>query len=343
MGGEGGVGGWAEAGSEHTQDGPGGNGGPGGNAVGGAFCGSGGSLLAWNITAAGNSVSGGLPGAGGPGGAAFGTTTGAPGTNGTPGVGEGDSIGTLGGTVTLKNSIISASFFLDTNIFGPLVDAGYNLDAEYQKVLTNPTSLTRGGAGLAPFGNYGGPTLTMALFPLSPAIDAADPNDFPATDQRGVPRPFGPAPDIGAVENTNTVTISGTITGLQAGDNATVISGGQSTVTALHGGYSIQIDEVTSVISPSNVNYIFMPPFQIVSLESNQTDVNFQAYLLNTVTLALGSDNTLNLTFAQPNYQSFRIEVSTNLSSWTPISSNNSSISFPITNGASSFFRVVSP
>ncbi|MBP0006747.1 MAG: DNRLRE domain-containing protein [Cyanobacteria bacterium SBC] len=34
----------------------------------------------------------------------------------------------------------------------------------------------------------------------SPAIDAANPNDFPATDQRGVPRPQGSGPDIGAYE-----------------------------------------------------------------------------------------------------------------------------------------------
>jgi hypothetical protein len=48
----------------------------------------------------------------------------------------------------------------------------------------------------------GGPTLTMLPQFGSPAIDAADPNseDGLTTDQRGLARVVGPAPDIGAVE-----------------------------------------------------------------------------------------------------------------------------------------------
>ena len=51
---------------------------------------------------------------------------------------------------------------------------------------------------LAPLGNYGGPTQTMALLPGSPAIDAGSPN-APSTDQRGMSR-VG-TPDIGAFES----------------------------------------------------------------------------------------------------------------------------------------------
>jgi hypothetical protein len=40
----------------------------------------------------------------------------------------------------------------------------------------------------------------MALLPGSPAIDAADTVAAPAVDQRGAPRPVGPAADIGAYE-----------------------------------------------------------------------------------------------------------------------------------------------
>jgi hypothetical protein len=56
--------------------------------------------------------------------------------------------------------------------------------------------------GLAPLGNYGGPTQTMALLPGSPAIDAGN-NSFVtpgATDQRGLPRIAGGTVDIGAFE-----------------------------------------------------------------------------------------------------------------------------------------------
>jgi parallel beta helix pectate lyase-like protein len=54
---------------------------------------------------------------------------------------------------------------------------------------------------LAPLADNGGPTLTHALVPGSPAIDAAPVDaDCPATDQRGVARPQGAMCDIGAFE-----------------------------------------------------------------------------------------------------------------------------------------------
>jgi len=53
---------------------------------------------------------------------------------------------------------------------------------------------------LGPLADNGGPTLTMALLPGSPAIDAGDTSLAPATDQRGFPRPAGLAADIGAFE-----------------------------------------------------------------------------------------------------------------------------------------------
>ena len=46
----------------------------------------------------------------------------------------------------------------------------------------------------------GGFTQTMALLPGSPAIDAGDNANCPATDQRGVTRPQGSGCDIGAYE-----------------------------------------------------------------------------------------------------------------------------------------------
>ena len=55
---------------------------------------------------------------------------------------------------------------------------------------------------LAPvLADNGGDTLTHALVPGSPAVDAV-PTDCgpPVTDQRGVPRPQGAACDIGALE-----------------------------------------------------------------------------------------------------------------------------------------------
>ena len=53
---------------------------------------------------------------------------------------------------------------------------------------------------LGPLADNGGPTLTHALLAGSLAIDAGDPASAPATDQRGVTRPQGAAPDAGAYE-----------------------------------------------------------------------------------------------------------------------------------------------
>src|SRR5690606_38171707 len=46
----------------------------------------------------------------------------------------------------------------------------------------------------------GGPTLTVALVPGSPAVDAVSPAECPAVDQRDVSRPQGAACDVGALE-----------------------------------------------------------------------------------------------------------------------------------------------
>ena len=57
-----------------------------------------------------------------------------------------------------------------------------------------------GDPGLAPLGDYGGLTETMALLPGSPAIDAGTSGaGIPTTDQRGLPR-VGQV-NIGSVEN----------------------------------------------------------------------------------------------------------------------------------------------
>ena len=59
-------------------------------------------------------------------------------------------------------------------------------------------SIVGQSANLGPLRNNGGPTLTHALLPGSPAINAGD--TTLTTDQRGEPRPAGGADDIGAYE-----------------------------------------------------------------------------------------------------------------------------------------------
>jgi hypothetical protein len=84
----------------------------------------------------------------------------------------------------------------------PHESAGYNLDTGTSCAFSQPTDLTAAGPELGPLAANGGPTRTRAPRPGSPAIDhgGTPATGCPATDQRGVSRPQGPACDIGAVE-----------------------------------------------------------------------------------------------------------------------------------------------
>ena len=81
---------------------------------------------------------------------------------------------------------ITASIITDECSGSPITDGGDNLEEE-------DTCDFGSGAStdplLAPLADNGGGTLTHALLPGSPAIDAVDPIDCLFTDQRGVPRP----------------------------------------------------------------------------------------------------------------------------------------------------------
>ena len=77
---------------------------------------------------------------------------------------------------------------------------GHNLFSDTPDVALDPTDLTNTDPLLGPLADNGGPTFTQALLPGSPAIDAGAPVAGVSTDQRGISRPQGIAPDIGAFE-----------------------------------------------------------------------------------------------------------------------------------------------
>ena len=111
----------------------------------------------------------------------------------------GFQIANASGTLSLLNCIIAYS---GTNncAYGTFADLGYNICSDASASLESGSSYNDTDPQLAPLGNYGGPTLCMALLASSPAIDNADPGDFPATDQRGYWRPIGGGADTGAYE-----------------------------------------------------------------------------------------------------------------------------------------------
>jgi hypothetical protein len=93
--------------------------------------------------------------------------------------------------INLENSIVYSC--------SGITDEGFNISAGGAN-FTHASSHANTNPLLAPLANNGGPTLTMALLPGSPAIDAAEPVRGINSDQRGVPRPYGARPDIGAFE-----------------------------------------------------------------------------------------------------------------------------------------------
>jgi hypothetical protein len=112
---------------------------------------------------------------------------------------------------------------------GSFQSGGHNLFSDTPAAALDPTDLVNTDPLLGPLADNGGLTLTQALLPGSPAIDAGTAVPGVTTDQRGVPRPQGNASDIGAFElevphtgfyalsepsiaySTATVTLSGNI------------------------------------------------------------------------------------------------------------------------------------
>jgi hypothetical protein len=188
LGGQGGAGGCSFVGVWpgylYAEGASGGNGGD----ASGAIADSTGLCCLTNCTIALNSATGGDCGPGG-----LGNPDGAAGVNGAA-VG---GIFALG--CQLANSLL-ADNFPGGNFGGTNVDLGHNLSSDASCGFTNAGSLNDTDPKLGPLADNGGPTLTLALLPGSPAIDAADTAISPPTDQRGFPRPVGPAADIGAYE-----------------------------------------------------------------------------------------------------------------------------------------------
>jgi hypothetical protein len=108
------------------------------------------------------------------------------------------------GTVQLGNTILNSG----ANIFllgGTVTSHGYNLsDDDGGGFLTGPGDQINTDPLLGPLQDNGGPTLTHALLPGSPAINTGDPNFTPppSFDQRGSPfiRVFNGRIDVGAFE-----------------------------------------------------------------------------------------------------------------------------------------------
>jgi len=116
--------------------------------------------------------------------------------------GGGNGAQLIGGVSATGAFIVNTLFAANSPVAcvsGAIVDGGHNLNSDASCPFTDPTSLSNTDPLLGPLADNGGPTLTMALLPGSPAIGAGDSASAPPTDQRGFPRPSN-SPDIGAYQ-----------------------------------------------------------------------------------------------------------------------------------------------
>lgn len=119
------------------------------------------------------------------------------------------------GSGSIRNSIVANNVaFFAANCGGDtFTSAGNNIDSGTGCNFSAGGDLSDTDPLLGPLANNGGTTLTHALLPGSPAVNAADNTACAAdpiknVDQRGVLRPQGAFCDIGAVEETSSLAIA---------------------------------------------------------------------------------------------------------------------------------------
>lgn len=264
------------------------------------------------------------------------------------GTGRGGGVAGASGITQLRGSIIANSLS-GSNGFGSLTDLGYNMSSD--------ASCNFGGAGsqnsidpvLGPLGDYGGPTPTLPLLAGSPAIDAGDPANYPATDQRGHARPYGSGPDIGAFESSPPFMITGRITGPTLVDEVAVGADTNSGSTT-NGVYRLEgLAAGTYAVTPASPDYLFMPTNRMVTVGPDQVGVNFKAYHWNALSLDGVTNGMLDVIFPGTNGATYWIQDSSNLVDWTSMTTNTVGpdnfleLQIPITSDPGWFYRVVKP
>ena len=117
--------------------------------------------------------------------------------------GGGLRVGSLA-RLSLQNTLLAkntgADCELDFDSLTSFTTLGNNLATNTNCPLNGPGDKIVADAKLGPLANNGGPTMTHLPQAGSPAIDAAVMLSGITTDQRGITRPQGQQPDIGAVE-----------------------------------------------------------------------------------------------------------------------------------------------
>ena len=243
-------------------------------------------------------------------------------------VSRGGCIFSTNGTVTLHNSILSRSPS-GSNCFGIITDGGHNISSDASCNFTAPGSLNNTDPVLGPLADYGGPTPTMALLAGSPAIDAADTSSCPATDQRGITRPFGAGCDIGAFESSPPYTILGQVTGyITSPDGIQLAAGSSSNWIDGSGSFALHALSTGSyLVTPSSPDAVFVLSNRLVNLGPDAVGISFHSYRSNALSIEQIAVGAVRAVFASEAGQTFRVDVSQDGSAWSPYSTNTTETS----------------
>jgi hypothetical protein len=166
--------------------------------------------------------------------------------------------------LTLRNIVVADNTPANCNN-ALTYTGGNNLSSDTTCGFTGPGDLSSTDPLLGPLSNNGGFTETHALQFGSPAINAADAAYAPAEDQRGVPRPYGVGPDLGAYEYTPVNPIEGAygtriaITGSGFGTNKGKVTIGSVSPKILEWTNGLIRCSLAKALSPGSYNVTIQP------------------------------------------------------------------------------------
>lgn len=220
-----------------------------------------------------------------------------------------------GSTCVAANTIIAGNFFANGqspfDVNGTVHSLGNNLfgtGSALQLTGDLTTNLLNLNARLGPLADNGGPTLTHALLPDSPAINAGNSalavdenNQSLTTDQRGMgyARLIGNTVDIGAVEHNVAPTIAASTVSLAAGSSTNNVS------LALVNDIDTAADALSVTATPLSGSGVTLSGLSVASdgnvtatatTACNATEASFKLRVTDTGSLFAETTLTINVT-----------------------------------------------
>ena len=255
----------------------------------------------------------------------------------------------VAGAVVLNNSLLGPNEGYNEgypvagqNADGRAVDAGHNLSSDGTPAFTESSSVNNIDPKLGPLGYYGGFTPVYPLMAGSPAIDAADDEAAPETDQRGRTRPHGAHADIGAFESSPPFYIWGYVHGPH--DPSTRLTFRTNEISPDASGHfdlGVLPAGITE-ISVTGTNTVFRPNPWPLNATVDGPVYELFGFELHRFVFDEGYEEPV-FTLAGEQGESYLIEGSPDLETWSPVGTytvdETGLISVPVTNSASLFLR----